>query len=630
MYFAVDAEGVVLSVNRFGSEKLGYPVEELLGQPVTGVFHPEDREAVSDQLQACFDSPGKVFQWQLRKVRSDGSIMWVQELARAVKDIDGRSMVLIVCEDITDRRRAERELKESRERYKTLYTATPAMLHSIDRNYRLLDVSQNWLEVLGYAREEVIGRPVTDFMTDRSARKARGGVLEKFIEEGHVRDVEYEIVKKNGEIIEVLLSAIAEYDENDEFVRSLAVLNDVTDKNRAQAALLRAHDEMEQRVIERTAELRQSREHFRQLLETVRVIPWESTVHAPNLSYVGPQAEDLLGYPRERWYEEGFWKRIIHPDDRLRAEQFYERIARDQVADELEYRLRATDGRILWIHEVVNVISMDPGRSPVLRGFMIDITKRKQAEEMLEQQRQFLRESEAALRVSQQRLRELAGKLLTAQEEERRRLAREIHDDLTQRLAGLGSKTGFLMQELAEEASGETAQVLDEVHEELVRLSGDVHALSRELHPSMLEHLGLEDALRWECESFSNRSGVSAEFESAGVPTDISKELGICFYRITQEALNNIARHAATDRAWVSLRSNGARLELAIRDHGAGFEHDKGASTRGIGLESMEERARLVHGHLEIESEPGRGTEIRVSVPSSETTPLPEVSSRSS
>jgi PAS domain S-box-containing protein len=371
MYFAVDEEGMVLSVNRFGSEKLGYPVDQLLGQPVTGVFHPEDRVAVKNQLQSCFDNPGTVFEWQLRKVRSDGSIMWVQELARAVEDTDGRAMVLIVCEDITDRRKAERDLHASRERYKTLYTATPAMLHSIDGEYRLLDVSEKWLEVLGYEREEVIGRPMTDFLTPKSQAIALGGVLENFIKQGHARDIAYEYVKKNGEIVEILLSAIAEYDENGDYVRSLAILDDVTEKNRAEAALQRAHDEMEQRVINRTAELQQSREHFRQLVETVRVIPWESSVEASNLSYVGPQAEDLLGHPRDRWYEEGFWSTIIHPEDRERVREFYARIAQARAADEMEYRLTAADGRIVWIHEVVNVITSEIDETPILRGFMI-------------------------------------------------------------------------------------------------------------------------------------------------------------------------------------------------------------------------------------------------------------------
>ncbi len=629
MYFAVDADGIVLSVNRFGSEKLGYPVAELLGQPVTGVFHSGDREAVKDQLQSCFDNPGTVFQWQLRKVRSDGSIMWVQELARAVEDADGRAMVLIVCEDITDRRKAERDLHESRERYRTLYTSTPAMLHSIDREYRLLDVSEKWLEVLGYERDEVIGRSMTDFLTEESQAVALGGVLENFIRQGHARDIPYEFVKKNGEIVEILLSSIAEYDGNGEYVRSSGVLGGFTEKKRADAALKRAHDEMEQRVIDRTAELQESREHFRQLVETVRVIPWESSVEASNLSYVGPQAEDLLGYPRDRWYEEGFWSTIIHPDDREMVREFYSKTAKARLAGEMEYRLTAADGRIVWIHEVVNVTTSERDEVPVLRGFMIDITKRKQVEEALDQQREFLRESEAALRISQQRLQELAGKLLTAQEEERRRLAREIHDDLTQRLAGLGSKTGFLLQEIAAGSSEEAAEVLNEVHQELVRLSGDVHALSRELHPSMLEHLGLEDALRWECESFSNRSGVATEFSSTNVPSDISKQLGICFYRIAQEALNNVARHAETDRASVSLNREGDVLVLVVRDHGAGFVRDKPPSSQGIGLESMEERARLVHGEIEIETGPGQGTTVSVQVPLGDSVPtLIEASSR--
>ncbi len=623
MYFAVDADGIVLSVNRFGSEKLGYPVDQLLGQPVTGVFHPDDREAVLDQLKSCFDNPGIVFQWQLRKVRSDGSIMWVQELARAVEDTDGNAMALIVCEDVTEKHKAERELRESRERYKTLYTATPAMLQSIDSDYRLLNVSETWLEVFGYKREEVIGRQITDFLTKKSQQIARSGLIEEFIERGYVRDIEHEFVKKNGEVIEVLLSAIAEYDEQGEFVRSLAALNDVTEKNRAEVALQRAHDDMEQHVIERTAELRESREHFRQLVETVRVIPWESPVGTANLSYIGPQVVDILGYPREHWYEDDFWQKIMHPEDRKLAEAFYSRARQSQVADEIEYRLTAADGRTVWIHEVVNAVSSDNGEAPILRGFMIDITKSKQAEELLDQQRESLQESEAALRISQQRLQELAGKLITAQEEERRRLAREIHDDLTQRLAGLSSKTGFLVQEFADTASEETAsketgQVLEEVHQELVRLSGDVHALSHELHPSMLEHLGLEDALRWECESFSSRSGVEATFSSTAVPEEVSKELGICLYRIAQEALNNVARHADTNKASVSLSGEKDVLELVIRDEGAGFDREKRSPSQGIGLQSMEERARLVHAQLEIESAPERGTSVSVRVPLNE------------
>jgi signal transduction histidine kinase len=260
-------------------------------------------------------------------------------------------------------------------------------------------------------------------------------------------------------------------------------------------------------------------------------------------------------------------------------------------------------------------VSSDNGEAPILRGFMIDITKSKQAEEMLDQQRESLQESEAALRISQQRLQELAGKLITAQEEERRRLAREIHDDLTQRLAGLSSKTGFLVQELADTASEEADQVLEEVHQELVRLSGDVHALSHELHPSMLEHLGLEDALRWECESFSSRSSVEASFSSTAVPDDISRELGICFYRIAQEALNNVARHADTNRASVSLCGKRDVLELVIRDEGVGFDREKRSPSQGIGLESMVERARLIHAQLEIDSAPGRGTKVKVRVP---------------
>ena len=377
-------------------------------------------------------------------------------------------------------------------------------------------------------------------------------------------------------------------------------------------AVAAVRDTSDRRQVERS--LRREEESLSRLLESTRAVPWTADVAKWQFTYIGPQAVDFLGYPVDTWFETDFWVDHIHPDDRdLAIERSNISIAAGQ-SYESEYRMIAADGRSVWVHDLVNVVCDKRGASQ-LRGFMIDITKQKEMEAQL-------RESESALKISEQRLQELAGKLLSAQEDERRRLAREIHDDLTQRLAGLASKTGLVQHELASDQAGLYRQ-LGEIHDQLVQLSGDVHALSRALHPSMLEHLGLEDAIRWECESFTARTSIEVAFASSEIPTDLAKEIGICFYRIAQEALNNIARHAGTDRAAVSLASEGEELMLTIQDHGVGFDCKRQESEQGIGLQSMTERARLIDAELSIESVPGRGTTVRVRAPLSQTVAAP-------
>jgi len=607
MYFAVDGDGTVLSVNRFGAQRLGYEVDDLLGQPVTGVFFPDDREAVIEQLAACCATPGEAFEWELRKVTRQGSLMWVHEHARAVQTSDGRTIVLIVCEDITDQRRTSEALRESRERYRTLYARTPAMLHSIDADYKLVDVSEHWLERLGYERSEVIGRPVTDFVTESYREIAETRHLLELMTTDSVRDLGYQLVTKQGEVLDILLSSIAECDGKGQFVRSLAVLVDVTEQTRAEAALFQAHGELEQRVEERTAELEKQRAFLRQVLDINPNLIFAkdregrfSLVNEAVADAYGTTVEDLVGRTDRDFNsneeEVEFFRRMdLEVMDTLQ-ERF---IPEETITD--------AHGRTRWLQTVKRPIVGPDGRAEHVLGAATDITARREAELRL-------RESETALRQSERELRALAGKLLSAQEEERRRLAREIHDDFSQRLAGLALHTGRLAQQLGrseQDAAGDLAKI----HRELERLSGDVHALSRQLHPSILEDLGLEDALRSECESFSERTGVAVSFASGPLPTSVSKQVGIGIYRIAQEALNNVARHAQTSRASVSLQGTEGEIALVVQDLGAGFDPACPKRTRGIGLASMEERARLIQADLIIDAAPGRGTRVILRVP---------------
>ena len=217
-----------------------------------------------------------------------------------------------------------------------------------------------------------------------------------------------------------------------------------------------------------------------------------------------------------------------------------------------------------------------------------------------------------SLRKTQDELRLLAGRLLQAQEDERRRIAREMHDDWTQRLAVLAIDAAKLETQL--DPSSNAHCKLQEMRGELVRLSEDVHALSRHLHPSILDDLGLVDALRSECANVTRREGVAVAYRSDDVTASLPKDVALCVYRVAQEALRNVVKHAGTKEARVSLVGSSRELILTVQDRGVGFDLAGVRSREGLGLSSMGERVRLVRGELSVVSEPGQGTTVTVRV----------------
>jgi signal transduction histidine kinase len=204
----------------------------------------------------------------------------------------------------------------------------------------------------------------------------------------------------------------------------------------------------------------------------------------------------------------------------------------------------------------------------------------------------------------------LSGRILTAHEDERRTLARELHDDLTPRLARLAIDAARLQPVTAGQDPGGGAAM----HEELARLSQDVHGLAYRLHPTVLEDLGLGDALRSECERVSKGQGLPVERHIDALPAGIAPAVTVCLFRVAQEALRNIVRHAGAKSARVSLAPKDGGLQLLVTDDGVGFEPRMGHSA-GLGIASMRERVREVGGKFSIRSEPGAGTTVQAWIP---------------
>ena len=252
------------------------------------------------------------------------------------------------------------------------------------------------------------------------------------------------------------------------------------------------------------------------------------------------------------------------------------------------------------------------------RALEAEIVERKQAEEAL-------RASQDSLRRSNAQIQSLAGRLITAQEAERTRIARELHDDVNQQLAALSISLSGLKRRLPSEAA-EAQQEVTRLQQQTIALSEEIRHLSHELHPGVLQHAGLVAALQGDCAEFGSQHGIDVTFHADAGLEDIPTDVALCLYRVAQEALHNMARHAGARQAEVALTRSDDILELRIADDGQGFDLAAARRHGGLGLISIDERVRLVQGGVQIVTEPRRGTELRVRVPlhAGEGTPLEE------
>jgi PAS domain S-box-containing protein len=286
-------------------------------------------------------------------------------------------------------------------------------------------------------------------------------------------------------------------------------------------------------------------------------------------------------------------------DRRFITGEFWPRVRRDGHG-KVEVRFRHfKTGEPIWMLFNLFTICDASGAVVAWATVSVDLTERKRTERALEE--------------SRQELRALAGRLINAEEEARKRISRELHDDLCQKLAILAFDASGALHVRGDEPA-ELKQVLADLQSRVVHLSHDVRQIAHELHPSVLDDLGLTAALRELCEEFSARERIELHFEESNMPARIPGETASCLYRITQEALHNVSRHAQARQVQIALQRRANGLCLKIADNGAGFD-PQSISRRSLGLVSMKERVRMIRGEFSLQSQPGRGTEITVLAP---------------
>jgi signal transduction histidine kinase len=260
---------------------------------------------------------------------------------------------------------------------------------------------------------------------------------------------------------------------------------------------------------------------------------------------------------------------------------------------EMQYRLRRHDGEYRWVLDLGVPRFQQDGSFAGYIGSCLDITDRKLAEESL---------------------RDMSRKLIEAQEQERTWIARELHDDINQRITLVLVNLERLQRDSSPVAPV-TAQRMTEIREQLSSLASDVQALSHHLHSSKLEYLGLATAAASFCRELSEERGVEIEFHSEGVPKQLPREIALCLFRVLQESLQNAVKHSGSRHFEALLKGTPNELELTVRDSGVGFDPEEASWGRGLGLTSMKERLKLVHGNLSVDSHRTQGTLIRATVP---------------
>jgi len=379
---------------------------------------------------------------------------------------------------------------------------------------------------------------------------------------------------------------------------------EVEHRTQAEQALRVMNDQLESRVTRRTAQLQSALERWDLVTQATHdgVYDWDLTTH---LVVASSHWNEMHGFDNEddpETFEQ--WSNRIHPDDRARVlGNLEEYLAKKRQGFQEEYRIRRRDDRWIWVLDRAYALRNKEGRAVRLLGSEKDITQRKQAEEQL-------RQHEAQLV-------DLTTKLLRAQDQERQRIARELHDDMTQRLAVLAVEIGSLGR--LSPSDPPTQAHIEHLRKAAAQLAEDIHHFAYRLHPSLLEHLGLEAAIRDHVDDFSRRSGLKVRYMQRDVPQSLSMDVATCLYRVTQESLQNVLKHAEASEVLVRLLGTTGGIGVCIHDNGKGFDPEPDVSaSRGLGLISMEERVRPFQGTFRIRSSPGKGTEIHAWVPRSD------------
>jgi PAS domain S-box-containing protein len=587
----------VLFVNRSYEAIWGRTVESLYAAPMSWLegVHPADRPQVQEAFQRLVD--GKPLDYvECRVVRSDGSISWVRLRAYPVLDAHGHPYRIVgTAHEFTKRKRAEDARRQIEEQHRMFLDAASDAVVSIDENNQVLFVNPATTRIFGYEPSELLGQPLTMLMPESLGELHKAG-LERYLATGqrHINWQRAEFVarRKNGEEFPVEVSFGEVRTEGRHVLTGF--IRDVTDRKRAEEAL--RSSEREQRRV--SAQLERERARLVEAQEVAKMGSWEAELQSLNVIW-SEQTHRIFETDPSRFHPtRPSFREFIHPEDRERVDAAFLGSLDKRSPSTVEYRIVTPDGRVKILEERWQTFHDEGGKPIRVAGTCRDITE--------------------SVRVEQE-LRRLSGQLLRLQDEERRRIARDLHDSTGQDLVAMATILSQLHTSIPS-SSRKLRNLAAQCQEFADRCIREVRTLSYLLYPPMLDEAGLEDAIRHYVHGFSERTGIEVKLtispEFGRLPSDVE----LALFRVVQESLTNIQRHSRSLQATIQLdaMADGVKLEISDKGHGASRQELTGTAGSpfrlGVGIPSMQERVRLIGGRLEIEST-SSGTTVRATIP---------------
>ncbi|HYE75607.1 MAG TPA: PAS domain S-box protein, partial [Blastocatellia bacterium] len=589
----LDEEGHSVQSNPALQQMLGYTGDELRKMPCTEFTHPEDVNKDDYLYDELVKGQRSYYQIEKRYIRKDGQVVWGNLTVSTLNHQRTEQKLFIgMLEDITERKRAEDEnhklLHDLGERVKEL-----TALHAASRI-----LQQEWTDTAKMLSDLAALLPSAFQYPKISAARIRIGSVEAvtpgFNDSQPVLRADFITAGAETGSIEVVYSAACPPEFEGPFLREeRSLINTLADM------LQTAYDHHEAE-----AALRESEGRFRQLTENIREVFWMNKLDYSELLYISPAYETVWGRTRESLYENSrSFLDAIHPDDRVRAKTIIEQGGMSGF--ELQYRIVRPDGSIRWIWDRGFPVKNDAGQVYCIAGIAEDITERKRAEEQL--------------KATSEQLRALMARLRSAKEEEGIRIAREIHDELGSALTSLRWDLEEIDRTLTETPSQQPASMVHEKIEGMLELINDtvnaIRRISSELRPGVLDDLGLVEAIEWQAQQFQARTGIKCHYDSLVENTHFDHEQSTAIFRIFQEALTNVLRHAQATEVSIKLEVTEGELVLTIADNGRGISESEKLGLHSLGLLGMQERAHLIGGTVEIAGGEGMGTTVTLRAP---------------
>ncbi len=558
---AISENGVMLDCNDQLARMIGRQRSELIGRRITELVAPTYRNLVAEALDSGHTDP-----YENALLRADGTLCPVMTRARYAQ-VGGRQVRITAVQDNTERQNAEASLRESEARYRQIVDTAEEGIWMIDARQMTSFVNPKMARLLGYTVEEMVGRELHCFMdeegraiTDENVRRRKQGVAEQH---------DFKFLRKDGSALWAVLSTNPIYGADDAYAGALAMLTDITERKQAEAAL-RESEEFSQRIIDSSQ-------------DCIKVLDLEGNLLSMS---VGGQRlleiEDVAALLNKSWVE--IWKN----EDEIAAGLAVAKARAGGVGEFSGYCATAK-GTPKWWEIIVTPIRDAHENVTRLLAVSRDITQRKQAEDELHR---------------------LSHRLLRAEDAERRRIAKELHDATAQDLVAVTMNLGTL-QELIAPGDSRAARILEDSIALVENSVNDIRTLSYVLHPPRLDEMGLAGALAEYAAGFTTRTDTRIRVEVAPDFRRLSEDIEIVLFRVVQEGIANVLRHAQSDAATIRLAHRAGSVVLEIEDYGRGMA---GASAHGVGIVGMRERLQQLGGRFEIESDSG-GTIIRAMLP---------------